>query len=90
VRVRGFLSDVRDAVARQGKYAPPAAKRLRAERDRYRNALECIISDRGTCENFTGQHTCRDPLSGRTRGAYYGAEAWCDVCIARDALGWNP
>jgi hypothetical protein len=51
---------------------------------RLREALELI--DRDGCETFTGTARCLDPNSGRTRGAKYGADKWCDPCIARDVL----
>lgn len=50
---------------------------------RARNALRLIA--RNGCENYTGRSTCRDN-SGRTRDARYGAEKWCDACIALDVL----
>ena len=43
------------------------------------------IADGEQCDNFT-RSRCRDPHSGRTRDAKYGADRWCDVCIALDAL----
>jgi len=46
-------------------------------------ALRLIAGDR--CETFT-RGRCSDPLSGRTRGAQYGAYRWCDACVAADAL----
>lgn len=46
-----------------------------------RDALALI--DRHGCTNYT-HGRCFD--SGRTRGAPYSAEAWCDACIAADAL----
>lgn len=36
------------------------------------------------CENFTRGH-CE--ANGRQRGAEFGADAWCDACIANAALG---
>lgn len=50
---------------------------------RYADALRTIGTE---CETFTAPPFCSDPGSGRTRGAYYGAEKWCDACIAREAL----
>ena len=37
------------------------------------------------CTTFTGPR-CLDSTSGRKRGAECGADAWCDACVARDAL----
>lgn len=50
-----------------------------------RAALQEI--DKYGCSTYTGTHRCLDANSGRTRGAQFGADAWCDPCIARDALG---
>jgi NTP pyrophosphatase (non-canonical NTP hydrolase) len=47
-----------------------------------RLALELIDRD-GCTTNTRGR--CWD--EGRQRGARYGADAWCDACVARDALG---
>lgn len=48
---------------------------------RLRTALELI----GTkCSNFTGRSTCVN--SGRTPNAEYGADRWCEQCVAREAL----
>ncbi|MGH7743259.1 MAG: hypothetical protein ACREQ5_00355 [Candidatus Dormibacteria bacterium] len=44
-------------------------------------ALKLI--DRTGCTNFTSGRCWDD---GRTRGAQYGADAWCDACVAADAL----
>lgn len=46
-------------------------------------ALRLIAGDR--CERST-HGRCSDPNSGYTRGATYEADAWCDACIAHDAL----
>lgn len=46
------------------------------------DALELI--GKGGCSNFWQGH-CE--ASGRVRGAQFGADAWCDACIANDALG---
>lgn len=51
--------------------------------DPVRDAL--MLIDKYGCTNFIGER-CSDPGSGRVRGARYGADAWCDACIARDAL----
>lgn len=53
------------------------------EPDPLREALE-LIDVRG-CENCT-HGRCFDKGSGRTRGALYTADAWCDACVARHAL----
>lgn len=39
----------------------------------------------GRCEHFTAG-SCRSATSGKTRGARFGADAWCGSCVARDAL----
>jgi hypothetical protein len=53
------------------------------ETQRYREALERI----GTvCTNHVKPYTCRDEGSGKTKDAQYGADQWCDACIAADAL----
>lgn len=46
------------------------------------SALELI--DKHGCENSSKTRCHDDP--GRSRDAIYGAESWCDACIARDAL----
>lgn len=41
----------------------------------------------GPCANYIPDSwTCRTEGVGKTRGAKYGAEAWCAQCVARDAL----
>lgn len=52
--------------------------------ERLRSGLE-HIADGQECSNYTGPPWCRDD-SGRSRDAKYGADRWCDTCIARDAL----
>lgn len=62
---------------------------------RYREALELIARD--GCENYTDGHRCYDDdaiVAGdngvyvnRTKGARFSAMAWCDSCVAQDALG---
>jgi hypothetical protein len=47
------------------------------------DALRLIAGDR--CWTFT-RGRCSDEGSGRVRGARYGAEKWCDSCVATDAL----
>lgn len=61
----------------------PHADYLLAVTKRLRSALELI--DRNGCTNLT-RGRCWDTNS-RQRGAKYGADAWCDACVARDALG---
>jgi hypothetical protein len=65
--------------------APALTAALRAAQDGLR-----VIADRAAgangCENYTGPWTCRDPHSGRSREGQYGAEQWCDACVAADAL----
>jgi hypothetical protein len=46
-------------------------------------ALRLIAGDR--CERLT-RGRCSDASSGYVRGARYGADAWCDGCVAADAL----
>lgn len=43
-----------------------------------------IIAGTG-CSNYTSR-SCRDASSGRTRTAAFSAEAWCQECVAADAL----
>lgn len=43
-----------------------------------------MVIDRD-CDNYTGPSTCREDAS-RTRRAEFTADAWCDPCVARDAL----
>jgi hypothetical protein len=51
------------------------------------DALLLIAGPPPHCSSSTTEsHACRQPTSGRTRGARYGADAWCDQCIAVDAL----
>lgn len=55
----------------------------------YRDALQIILRRAGAsgCEASTSARSaCRSPLSGRTRGARYCADQWCDACVAADAL----
>jgi hypothetical protein len=47
------------------------------------DALILLAGDR--CSTFTSG-SCSSGTSGKTRGAKYGADAWCSECIARDAL----
>ena len=42
------------------------------------------IADGQECTTYTSPATCR--TSGRTRDAKYGADRWCDACIANDTL----
>lgn len=50
---------------------------------RMRDALLNIGTD---CTNFTAPPFCRHPASGRSKSARYGADRWCDGCIAWDGL----
>ena len=50
---------------------------------RLREALERI--DRDGCERLTGPTRCFD-VEGWSRDARYGADAWCNPCIARKVL----
>ena len=58
---------------------------LRDQRDTATDALRHITNGQ-QCETYTRPPYCRDPQSGRSRDAHYGAERWCDTCIALDAL----
>lgn len=49
---------------------------------RLRAALTLIGTD---CANYWGGTNCVTN-GGRTPDAQYGADRWCDQCIARDAL----
>ena len=66
----------------QRDQARDIAAHLEAENARMVDALQ-LISRHG-CESFVAPYNCQG--GGRTRGAYYGADAWCDPCIALDAL----
>lgn len=57
--------------------------------ERLRAGLVDII-DGQECESFTGRPYCRDAGSGRSREGVFGAERWCDTCIAHDALAGPP
>jgi len=67
-------------------------RELAAERDALAEALAVArealeeISRFAECENYTGQYYCHSENSGRSRNARWGADRWCDTCIARDAL----
>lgn len=51
--------------------------------ERYADALRLIAGEH--CETFTGTRSCiQDPA--RSAFAKYGAEKWCDACIAWAAL----
>lgn len=51
------------------------------------NPLKFALELIGTkCENFTGDWACSQERSGRSPYARYGADRWCDHCIARVAL----
>lgn len=50
---------------------------------RARQALRLIANVR--CENYTAD-SCRDAGSGRKRNGYYGADRWCNTCIAHEGL----
>lgn len=55
-----------------------------AERVAYLIEAALLIDEDG-CATFTSGR-CSDPHSGRSRRSRYGADRWCDACIARDAL----
>lgn len=49
--------------------------------------VEALLVIDGPCATYIPDSwTCRTEGVGRTRGAKYGAEAWCTQCVARDAL----
>lgn len=50
-----------------------------------RSALELI--DKHGCHTYTSGRCWEN---GRARGAEFSAEAWCDPCVARDALNHGP
>jgi hypothetical protein len=54
--------------------------------DGLRFALELIGTE---CTGFTSGWTCVD-AGGRSPYAAYGAERWCDHCIARTAIKGGP
>lgn len=62
--------------------AMDAADRL----EKMEHALRLIGTE---CSRFTGVSTCIEDV-GRAPDAKYGAERWCDECIARDALKFLP
>jgi len=47
-----------------------------------RRALKLLAGD--GCTNYWGGTTC--VTNGRKKNAQYGADRWCDACIARDGL----
>ena len=66
-----------------------ASGRARAgeqQREIVLDALRLIAGAAPHCENYRAAPFCRDPQSGRVRGAQYGADRWCDPCVAADAL----
>jgi hypothetical protein len=84
----GVLADWLDAMQRGNDvvFGHAEAQGLADVVERYEGALRQIVADAGgRCETFT-RGSCRDENSGRTLGAKYGADRWCDPCIALDAL----
>lgn len=61
-----------------------ASRPTAAERVAYLVEAALLIEATG-CTTFTSGR-CSDPHSGRSRRSRYGADRWCDACIARDAL----
>lgn len=52
---------------------------------RARTALRLVAATSGgRCSNYWGTTTCR--TNGRKKNAKYGADRWCDACIALDGL----
>lgn len=49
-----------------------------------RRALKLISEGLSKCENFWKDYTCA--TAGRKKTAKYGAERWCNTCIANEAL----
>jgi hypothetical protein len=58
---------------------------LMGDLEKAEQALSHIAGDR--CSSFTGAWSCRSPRSGRRKDAPFGADQWCDQCVATDALG---
>jgi hypothetical protein len=57
------------------------------ETDAVQILAEALFVLDGPCANYIADSwTCRTEGVGRTRGARYGAEAWCHQCVAHDAL----
>lgn len=54
-----------------------------SDRDRGELSAALQLIDRHGCTNYTTGR-CWD--AGRIRGAEYGADSWCDACVARAAL----
>lgn len=79
------LTDLQ-TVQQQLDQARDIAVRLEQENARMVDALQ-LISRHG-CESFVAPYNCQ--WGGLTRGANYGADAWCDPCIALDALAAAP
>lgn len=79
------LTDLQEA-QQQREQARDIAVRLEQENARMADALR-LISRHG-CEGSVAPYNCQD--AGLTPGAYYGADAWCDPCIAMDALAAAP
>lgn len=87
VRERPYRSDVARVDHPDAELIAEARNALPALLDaveRLRSGLE-HIADGQECTNYTGSPWCRDD-SSRSRDAKYGADRWCDTCIARDAL----
>ena len=48
--------------------------------------VDALLVIDGPCRHYAvGSYACREDDS-RTRGAEYAADAWCEPCVARDAL----
>lgn len=73
--------------AYRAMYRAALAARPSADAETLREALRLIAGSAPHCSASTSElFACRQPISGRTRGARYMADAWCDQCIARAAL----
>jgi hypothetical protein len=58
-----------------------------SELDRFRLALELIVGDsEDGCSSFTGRLSTCDTTGGRSPYAKFGADRWCDRCVARTVL----
>lgn len=55
---------------------------MRSSKRKMREALRHV--GKYGCENFTWSH-CEQ--AGRIKGAEFTADAWCDACVANEALG---
>lgn len=84
-----LIDELRRQVAASGRTLDAIGK-LRVMADYQRSAAAQILADalllisRNGCSNYT-RGSCRD-YRHRTRGAAATADAWCEECVALDAL----